>query len=879
MKKYLIKGALALFAGAFMVSCAEKESDFVPLAEQKAKAFEEVFKELYGEIDPYQDWGFSSGKIEIDPNDSSIVVEVVDLDANVAYTRAAAFGKTNTLLAFDTGNTRAANTNANQWAQTYNVPDPLTAGQKARVQFYFQTVKNPGGTEDKGQIDFFVQQVYDGCTDPITKYTGYLSPAYSKEEYPAANNSTMIQSGEHMDHLTAGSDNVHINNFNNGTCSTNCNVGDNGAALDTKQHCDEIMLMLNTKTDCFGYANSDASYVRKDRYRLVAGSVIDQYITDNYTAYKAWLDQHTETIKDEIVDDMWHRGFIGFDFDMLPDAECYDGTYALYSALTEANDKRVFNENGQVTTYTSGNDKLIVDGKEIPYVSTQTNKYCAIGEHANIGIGGEDGFNDYATIGAYSASGSNDNTLYLNNLPGEQSDKKAINMKFIAKLVRAGYLPIANKSLKRWVKIGGCNDGYYSDWIVSFKPAGDAPEPSYKYPIEKIDEWWMVEKGRVFCEDLGQASREDLDYNDVVFDAYIFKNHYKYTQWKQKWVNGKMVEETLHEGPTEHTKYYANVEILAAGGTIPVTIQSNILGSTSYQVHDQFSPKASIETMINTRDNKSTAYGSFDVRNPVQLGTIEKHFEATLPDGSKKNYNVSLFEIDTPKDESNIKEIQNIKIKSSFGTAKQIQDINSIRGEVPRKFMAPIETKWTSERKNISWAYPKFGAWVGGGAAPWNDVETNYTYNEPYDANGLKLPLVMKARSTINTEGEQDLWHGTEDYRSQWSLNDLSLTLPSDAPKFYAGDRLRFYAENISDDAWITVVIGSIQPYFVNSEFPNYILDSEGNRTEATSGCVEVLLDQESTERLNSQVSDGKVVFQVQGQGFILTRICRVEFE
>ena len=867
MKKYLIKGALALFAGAFMVSCAEKESDFVPLAEQKAKAFEEVFKEIYGEIDPYQDWGFSSGKVEIDPNDSSIVVEVVDLDANVAYTRAAAFGKTNTLLAFDTGNTRTDNPNANEWAQTYNVPDPLKPGQKARVQFYFQTVKNPGGTHNYGQINFFVQQVYDGCTDPITKYEGYTSPAYSKEEYPAANNSTMIQSGEHMDHLTAGSDNEHIYNFNNGTCSTNDHVLDNGGDVNNGPwHSDEIMLMLNTKTDCFGYANSDASYVRKDRYRLVAGSVIDQYITDNFDAYKSWLDQHTETIKDEIVDDMWHRGFIGFDFDMLPDDKLYvkdnNGNYLYFSMNLQGKDK-VWNGTSFVDASTVG--EVITDqwgNKTIyPYIPGTTTKIRMMTDQTNQYCGSTTTLTD------------TDLEYEVNNVG------KFANLKKVYELINNKALPTSSGAGKTWVTLGKCNDGYFSDWIVSFKPAGDAPEPSYKYPIEKIDEWWMVEKGRVFCEDLGQASREDLDYNDVVFDAYIFKNHYKYTQWKQKWVNGKMVEETLHEGPTEHTKYYANVEILAAGGTIPVTIQSNILGSTSYQVHDQFSPKASIETMINTRDNKSTAYGSFDVRNPVQLGTIEKHFEATLPDGSKKNYNVSLFEIDTPKDESNIKEIQNIKIKSSFGTAKQIQDINSIRGEVPRKFMAPIETKWTSERKNISWAYPKFGAWVGGGAAPWKDVETNYTYNEPYDANGLKLPLVMKARSTINTEGEQDLWHGTKDYRSQWSLNDLSLTLPSDAPKFYAGDRLRFYAENISDDAWITVVIGSIQPYFVNSEFPNYILDSEGNRTEATSGCVEVLLDQESTERLNSQVSDGKVVFQVQGQGFILTRICRVEFQ
>ena len=60
MKKYLVKGALALFGGAFLFSCAEKESEYVPLAQQKVKAFEDVFKEIYGDIDPYQDWGFNT---------------------------------------------------------------------------------------------------------------------------------------------------------------------------------------------------------------------------------------------------------------------------------------------------------------------------------------------------------------------------------------------------------------------------------------------------------------------------------------------------------------------------------------------------------------------------------------------------------------------------------------------------------------------------------------------------------------------------------------------------------------------------------------------------------------------------------------------------
>ena len=63
MGKYLIKGALALFAGALVLSCAETETEYVPVAQQKINAFEDVFKEVYGDIDPYQDWGFEQGKV------------------------------------------------------------------------------------------------------------------------------------------------------------------------------------------------------------------------------------------------------------------------------------------------------------------------------------------------------------------------------------------------------------------------------------------------------------------------------------------------------------------------------------------------------------------------------------------------------------------------------------------------------------------------------------------------------------------------------------------------------------------------------------------------------------------------------------------------
>ena len=444
---------------------------------------------------------------------------------------------------------------ANMWtSKGFLAPDPLTQSQKLRAQYYFQMnkIENPN-RPNYGTKDFFVQQVYDGGTDPMA--------GKSAEVYDAADGSTKINSGEHMDHLTAGPDHLHIYNFNNGTCSTNGNVANrdqtdvNNAS---QQHSDEIQLMLNTPTSCFGYANSDASCVRDDRWTLVSAATIDAFC-DGDSNFKTWLANKLNSGEvDKKCDDEFHRDFIGFDFDMIPDDLCYakngnNKICAQFGALNEANDKMVFNLDGTISTYNSWNDEIVVDDNAIPYVVTETNMYCAIGANANIGIGGEDGFNDYEKIGHYVEGGSNDNTLYLDNLPGYQSDRKAINMKFITKLVRNGYLPVNNKSMKRWVKIGGCNDGYFSDWIVTFMPATSGDEITYQ--------------GRIMGEDLTAMSDNDFDFNDVVFDWAISA-----------------------DGKT------AYIKLLAAGGTLPLKIGTAV--GEGQEVHELF--KVDKGTMVNT---------------------------------------------------------------------------------------------------------------------------------------------------------------------------------------------------------------------------------------------------------------------------------------
>lgn len=841
MKKYLIKGALALFGGALLFSCAEKETEFVPLAQQKAQAFEDVFKEVYGDIDPYQDWGFSSGKVEIDENDSSQIVEVIDVNGDIAVTRAVPFGGMSRLLAFNTGGTRTANTEKNLWGDpnyyNLNVPPALTEGQKLRVKLYFQAHPNLTYV-DPHYTNFFVQQVYKG--NPNTAGTN------SPEQYQQTNENWVVGS-ENMDWLYVGRNNDHVNDFNDGDYNNGqtiqvLNTGASTNDYTTQSHPDQITYMVNSSTEYVAYGSSTASIKHTNCCALASAAEIDAWATAN-------------NIGGDPVVDGWNRSFVGLDYENGTLESLYSTDKGNAKALDFC-DANYILYNGHIYEKNSFTDFELATlaGIKAHYLTDNV---------SNQGIANyiKDSSNNNVTKSTYNYNLSR-STFSSYGITITNDEDRVYNLDMVIGYVNQGALPTNNNG--NWVIYTGGRDYVYSDWIVTLTPAGGAPQPSYQYPEERIDEWWQIERGRVFCEDLGVASREDLDYNDVVFDAIIFKNRYKFTKWKEKWVNNVCVSSEVIESVPEQIKYYANVEILAAGGTIPITV-------ADLPVHDQFVPKADLVSMVNTRDNNSTAFGSYVERDPVQLGSIHKIF--TLKDDENEKFDVMLYEIDQPEDG---KFINSIKIVSSFGEA-QICELVGKRGEAPRKFMAPIGTRWTSERKNISLAYPGFDAWVKGGDAPWSNVNINYIYDKDLHSNSMKLPLVMKARQRVNTEGEQDLWSGSKEYGNNWSLADMNATL--DLDQFYPGDRLRFYGENILDEAWITVVIGDITPYFIDSEFPNYYIDSDGKKVSRSNGCVEVLLDEDSAKLLNSKVSDGKVTFQVQGRNFTLTRICRVLFQ
>ena len=234
MKKYLIKGLLALVVGGFVASCADDKVDYIPISQQKATAYEDAFKELIGgEVAPNHDWGFKK-------------TSLIDAPAT----------------------TRVAATNSNQWFDGVTEqfkhlvkPADVTDREEQVVSDWFKANQHP--TSDPIYLsEFFVQQVYFG-TKPYTE-TGNNNTEYT------------VVGGEHMDYLYAwdptNNQLDHINNFN--TSDPKRNDPDNQNGFHNMQ------LMQNSSTATFGFHesyNSDNQryYSVKDKNWVIKALYVD----------------------------------------------------------------------------------------------------------------------------------------------------------------------------------------------------------------------------------------------------------------------------------------------------------------------------------------------------------------------------------------------------------------------------------------------------------------------------------------------------------------------------------------------------------------------------------------------------------------------------
>lgn len=610
-------GMAAIALCAAFTSCSKNENLYDPSAvdameESKIiESYNQAFIQTFGQPAANQDWGFGS----------------------VAGTRA---NQGETVPETET----RVNANANEWADPnkefggWLVPDPLTNGQKERVKAYFQA--NPNlGHQDPGYRNFFVQQVYKGGTSVGTNST---------EKVIAADGS--VYTSNNMNHLTVGQYEQHINNFNNGDCSE-VNVLNNGQVVGGTSHKDKIMLMVNVDdTSCFGYHDSGSSNQssanpnHNDKWALVSAATID-----------AWAAQNGNI--GEAVNDKWGRSFLGFDLAIKEGAQAYardNNGNVLYADYSQAPEAPIYAWDGQKViqignkdastgwqaVYLDGYQNIMKGSAAIGWLTTNENFYIAA---------------DKVTLNQTYQNGETKpsdltevkNAVVIKDLVYNGTKYQAVlNLAKINQLVADGYLPVNNKSLQDWVKVG-VSDGYYSDWIVTLTKAEKetTPPPSDGYDI------------RIIAEDLNakaltaEAAKDglvdsDWDFNDVVFDV-------------------KFTSETS-----------ANVKIVCAGGVLPLYV-------AGHEVHEALGrPETDADGLykIIGMSNAATPFEVTGINKAKNGRDIKVEVKRTLTSGKEV-----LFELKAEKGLPAAK----IGVKPKFTPCGERQDIRTIY---------PLFSKW-----------------------------------------------------------------------------------------------------------------------------------------------------------------------------------------
>ena len=220
MRKQLMTGVAAAAICLGFASCSRY--DFTPIneGEQAYANYENAFIEKFGEPAPDQTWGFGSA----DANNGGVAQGAA---------------------------TRTANTNSNQWANTYNVPAEITDAERKYVMEWFATHTKAEG-EPLDVKNYFIQHV--GYSDDQYTVNNNVYEKFENNQEIFRTETSTVNSKNQMDFIYAnlnadGSERDHVNNFNAGSGN--------------------IMLMENSETKYgFGFHDSWGS--------------IDNYVTQNY---------------------------------------------------------------------------------------------------------------------------------------------------------------------------------------------------------------------------------------------------------------------------------------------------------------------------------------------------------------------------------------------------------------------------------------------------------------------------------------------------------------------------------------------------------------------------------------------------------------------
>ena len=211
------------------------------------------------------------------------------------------------------------------------------------------------------------------------------------------------------------------------------------------------------------------------------------------------------------------------------------------------------------------------------------------------------------------------------------------------------------------IPYSGCTPGYNSE-------GGDTEETTRIV---------LKERGRIFCEDLGNVSNKDMDYNDVVFDAWIYVRRYY-----QGGTPVTLGVDSNGDNIYKEDHYKTFIQPLAAGGTLPLNI-----GNMTSEIHSVF--VVGQGTMVNNYIEDRKIRAELCVNQETLPAEITLRGELTSfysRSGGICLKNIPVF----------------------VQQNDEVSELDAEMGDAPHKFRADIGTAWAGERIIISEAYTGF---------------------------------------------------------------------------------------------------------------------------------------------------------------------------
>jgi hypothetical protein len=348
--------------------------------------------------------------------------------------------------------------------------------------------------------------------------------------------------------------------------------------------------------------------------------------------------------------------------------------------------------------------------------------------------------------------------------------------------------------------------------------------PAYKedYTFQKDTYMVIKDQGRVFCEDIATANmgvKEDIDYNDIVFDARVWRVYDK----EVTTANSAIIAKT--ETGERNVRYQYDISLLATGGTIEEKVNG-------VDVHNKFGVGQAF--IVNTWTPNCVSSLSGQWNTPTNVIT-PKDFSYTLSynEVDESNIGISTIPIEVKYGGNNMKALNNRETNSEG------------KSTAPYKLCLPLGTLWPIERVNIDQAYD-FKSYVN---SPDNKFYTSIKKSENLYKNaptssiqdGKEKGATVKIEGTKTKSSWWVVWTGEVTEYKTIDLYDYN---------FAGGQTLRFFGKGILNVAY-------------GSGSTDRII-SEGNLNE--DGYIDVKIN-------NAQASLLSQGLLISGSNFKLTKI------